>query len=278
MMWAAASLAPKWSNKPLLLVFPPILFHTAMNSAGGLLENIGRNMRQLFRSPVCWALVTLTGAIHLLTEWLGGPGQRPMLGWYFEFGLSREGIFGGAFWSLLTYGLLHGSWWHWGMNALFLLLIGSRIEFVAGPTVLVRALIFGVLGGALGHLLLAPDNGVAQVLVGLSGGCMALLLVFTTLSPESRMMPLPISARSLGLGLIVASLLLSLANFALSLPALSDLGKSLATHGLGDLFKMGHACHLGGALAGWLYGRWLLRQRISLERLRTARMRREASK
>jgi hypothetical protein len=22
---------------------------------------------------------------------------------------------------------------------------------------------------------------------------------------------------------------------------------------------MGHACHFGGGIAGWLYGRWLLR-------------------
>jgi hypothetical protein len=39
---------------------------------------------------------------------------------------------------------------------------------------------------------------------------------------------------------------------------------------------MGHACHFGGGMAGWLFGRWLLRPRISLERLRRDRERREA--
>jgi membrane associated rhomboid family serine protease len=37
---------------------------------------------------------------------------------------------------------------------------------------------------------------------------------------------------------------------------------------------MGHACHFGGALAGWLYGRWMLRQRVTLEKLRRDRARR----
>lgn len=249
-----------------------------MKSSGGPIENFNRNLRQLFCSPACWLLVVLTGGIHGIVESLGGPGLRPIMGFYLEFGLSRQGFLSGAVWSVFTYGFLHASWWHWGMNALFLLLIGSRIEFVAGPATLGRALIFGILGGAIGHLMLAPENGSAQVLVGLSGGCMALLLVLTTLSPESRMMPLPVSARSLGLGLIVASLLLSIMNLALSLKGFSDFGKTLAAHGFADLLKMGHACHLGGAIAGWLYGRWMLRPRITLDRLRTARIRREAGK
>jgi len=248
-----------------------------MRSTDGPFATLVRNLRQIFRSPACWAVVAVTGGIHFAIEWLGGPGQGRVSEWYLEFGLSRNGLLGGAIWSLLTYGLLHGSWWHWLMNAVFLLVIGSRIEFVAGRAVFGRAVIFGVLGGALAHLLFVPENGRALVLVGLSGGCMALLLVMTTLSPESRMMPLPVSPRSLGLGIIFASLLLTLMNLVLSLKEFSDLGKSFAAHGLGDLFKMGHACHLGGALAGWLYGHWLLRPRITLKRLHSARSRREAS-
>ncbi len=248
-----------------------------MRSTDGPFANLARNLRQIVRSPACWAVVAVTGGIHLAIEWLGGPGQARVSAWFLEFGLSRGGILGGAIWSLLTYGLLHGSWWHWLTNAIFLLFIGSRIEFVAGRAVFWRALLFGVLGGALAHLLLVPENGSTQVLIGLSGGCMALLLVMTTLSPESRMMPLPVSARSLGLGIIFASLLLTLMNLTLSLEEFSDLGKSFTARGWGDLFKMGHACHLGGALAGWLYGRWLLRPRITLKRLHSARSRREAS-
>jgi membrane associated rhomboid family serine protease len=50
----------------------------------------------------------------------------------------------------------------------------------------------------------------------------------------------------------------------------------MATHGMGTWFDLGHACHFGGGVAGWLYGRWLLRPRVSLERLRRDRERHEA--
>lgn len=92
------------------------------------------------------------------------------------------------------------------------------------------------------------------------------------------MMPLPVSGRSLGLGLIFASLLLSMLNLLLSTRQFAGISEVLTDYGLGGIFKMGHACHLGGAIAGWLYGRWLLRPRISLESLRSERMRREVGK
>jgi membrane associated rhomboid family serine protease len=42
------------------------------------------------------------------------------------------------------------------------------------------------------------------------------------------------------------------------------------------IFEIGHACHLGGGLAGWLMGLWILRPRITLEELQKERARREA--
>ena len=91
-----------------------------------------------------------------------------------------------------------------------------------------------------------------------------------------RMMPLPVSGRSLGLGVLIAELSLALINPALDLPGFSRLGNALVNHGMGSWFEMGHACHFGGGMAGWLYGRWLLRPRITLKRLRADRIRREA--
>jgi membrane associated rhomboid family serine protease len=137
-------------------------------------------------------------------------------------------------------------------------------------------LLLGVLGGGIGHLWLAPGGADAPLLVGLSGGCLGLLLLLVTLSPQSRMMPLPLSGRSLGLGVLSAELFLTLLNPSLGLPGLAGLGRSLVAHGMGGLFEMGHACHFGGGVAGWLFGRWLLRPRVSLTSLRRARERREA--
>jgi len=193
------------------------------------------------------------------------------------FGLSREGVLSGKIWQIFTYGFLHGGWWHAGLNALFVLLVGSRIEHMAGRAVLVKAVMLGVLGGGIGHLMLAPGGEHAPLLVGLSGGCIGLLLLLTTLSPQSRMMPLPVSGKSLGLGILFAELFLALVDPGLRLPGFEIFGKFLVSHGMGSWFELGHACHFGGGIGGWLLGRWLLRPRITLERLRRDRERREAS-
>ena len=248
-----------------------------MTSHGGPFSNAARNLRQLGSSPACWAWVALVLGIQLLVTVVGGQDLLPARAWFETFGLSRQDVFAGKIWQIFTYGFLHGGWLHVGLNSLFLLLIGSRIEHMTGRAVMVKATFFGVLGGGIGHLILAPSGSGAPLLVGLSGGCMALLLLLTTLSPQSRMMPIPISGKSLGLGILTTELLLALIDPGLGLPGISALGNWLASHGMGSGFQLGHACHFGGGLAGWLLGKWLLRPRITLKRLRRDRERREAS-
>lgn len=201
-------------------------------------------------------------------------GSNRSLNRLFEtIGLSREGFLSGKIWQIGSYGLLHGSFMHVALNSLFLILIGSRIEFVAGRAAMVKTTAFGVIGGGIAHLLLGSG-----LLVGLSGGCMALLLMLTTLSPQSRMMPFPVSGRSLGLGVLIAELFLTVISPGLGCPGLSALGRWLAANGMDSWFSLGHACHFGGGLVGWFCGRWLLRPRITLARLRRDRARREAGR
>ncbi len=240
-----------------------------MQTSGGLFENTGRNLAQLRRSPASWVLFWLVMAIHALVAIAGGVER--VGGLYENLGLSREGFLAGKVWQIISYGLLHGAWWHAGLNGLFVLLIGSRIEHAAGPIMLMKVVVAGVLGGGVFHLLLG--NGL---LVGLSGGCLAILLLLVTLSPQSRMFPLPVSGRNLGLGILLAELILTLMDPALGFPWMSVLGEKLVQHGQGAWFQMGHACHFGGGLAGWLCGRWILRPRVTLARLRRDRARREA--
>lgn len=240
-----------------------------MHSSGGSFSNAGRNFRQIFRSSVSWAWVGVILGLQAVVVIGGGAGVPD---WWFEtLGLSRDGFLSGKIWQLLTYGFLHGGWWHAGVNAVFVLVIGSRIEVMVGRPVMARVTVVGVLGGGVGHLLLG-----AGLLVGFSGACLALLLLLTTLSPESRMFPLGVSGKSLGLGILMAELLLAVINPALGIPGFSAVGGMLVDHGMGSWFQMGHACHLGGGLAGWIYGRWILRPRVTLERLRRERARREA--
>jgi len=218
-------------------------------------------------SLACCALVL---GIHLLAVWAGQ--TAPPGPWYETFGLSRAGFLSGKWWQLVSYGLLHGSWWHAGLNVLFVLAIGPRIEAILGSLGMVRTMLAGVLAGGLCHLLLGSG-----LLVGLSGGCVALLLLLTTLSPQSRMLPLPVSGKSLGLGIMAAEFLLALGDPALGIPVVSGAGRWLAAHGMGAWFHVGHACHFGGGLAGWLHGRWLLRSRVTLGQLRRDRARRDAA-
>jgi membrane associated rhomboid family serine protease len=240
-----------------------------MNSSGGLFSNAGRNLAQLRHSPVSWMLFGTAVGIQILVDAAGGVDVQAR--WYEILGLSRSGFLSGRVWQLLTHGLLHGAWWHAGLNAVFVLLIGSRIEFIAGRSMLIGVTLAGVLGGGIAHLMIGSG-----LLVGLSGGCIALLLCLTTLSPQSRMFPLPVSGRSLGLGILLAELMLALIDPGLGLPGFSSIGEAAAAHGMASWFQLGHACHFGGGLAGWLCGRWMLRPRVTLERLRRERARREA--
>ena len=243
-----------------------------MTSSGVPFSNAARNLRQLGSSPATWSFALGILAIELLVALAGGKDLEPAWSWYETFGLSRVDFLAGEIWQILTYGFLHGGWWHVGLNAVFILLIGSRIEYMVGRKAVVITILAGVIGGGIGHLVMASG-----LLVGISGGCMALMLLLTTLSPQSRMMPLPVSGRSLGLGIMLAALILALLDPALGVPGFSTLGKVLVDHGLGISFKMGHACHFGGGLAGWMVGRWILRPRVTLDRLRRDRERREAN-
>jgi len=243
-----------------------------MKSSAAPFSNAARNLRQLAHSPASWSFAILILTIQLIVTVAGGKDGQSAGTWFQVFGLSREGFLSGKVWQIVTYGFLHGGWWHAGLNAVFILLIGSRIEHMAGRSAVVKATIVGIIVGGVFHLMLASG-----LLVGISGGCMALLLLLTTLSPQSRMMPLPVSGRSLGLGIMAAELILALIDPALGIPGLSLPGRWLLDSGMRSWFQMGHACHFGGGLAGWLLGRWVLRPRTTLDRLRRDRLRREAS-
>lgn len=249
-----------------------------MSSFGDIGGGAGTFLRRTCRSKGTLSLLAAIIGIQWVVEFSGGPNQWPARHWFEELGLNRQGIASGRIWQLMTYGLLHGGWWHAALNSIWLLMIGSRVEEIAGRREMFKAVALGISGGGVFHVLLAPGGIDAPILVGLSGGCVALLLVLTTLSPESRMMPVPVSARSLGYGILTGALLLALIDPRLNLPILGGFGSALERMGLPKTFEMGHACHLGGGLAGWACGRWLLRSRVTLKQLRLARDRYEAKR
>ena len=240
-----------------------------MSAPGSPLANAGHNLRIALGSPATCLSAAVVMILHTLFSFFVPMADHAS--WYQNLGLERAAFLAGKIWQVVTYAFLHGGWWHAGLNALFVFLIGSRVEHIAGRAAMLRVVAAGILGGGVGHLLLG-----AGLLVGMSGACIALLLLLTTLSPQSRMMPLPVSGRSLGFGILLAALLLALVNPQLGAPGFSEIGRTMERQGLGSWFQIGHACHFGGGLAGWIYGRWILRPRVTLESLRRDRARREA--
>lgn len=220
------------------------------------------------------AAITLAGSIlliHLAVALAGGPNSVAAI--YEMLGLQRITLMGGAIWQCWTYALLHGNWLHVAANALAILLLGGKAEHILGARGLLRVVVFGVLAGGLAHVLLTPAAGNGQILVGISGAVLALLLFITTVSPGSRMWPIPVSGRSLGAGILIAEAVLVFIDPALGLPWLSAVGRWVVANIGPSCFDIAHGCHLGGGLAGWCYARWILRRRISLENLRRARVR-----
>lgn len=231
--------------------------------------------------PVRTARVALAAAGVLTAIWLavaatGGPGAVAPV--YQTCGLSRAGMAGGRVWQLVTHGLLHAGWLHLGVNVLMLVLIGGRVEHILGRRAAAGILLAGVVAGGLCHLLLVPGTSGAGILVGVSGGAMAWLLALVTLSPESRMLwPLRISGRNLGLGLLLGSAILALSHPGLGVPGLARLGVLAEQTQTGLATTVGHACHLGGGLAGWLVARRILRRpRVTRASLMRERARAEA--
>jgi len=196
-------------------------------------------------------------AIETVLTVLGGAEAIPEV--YQVLGLSRDGILKGWVWQIASHALIHGVWWHALLNVLILISTGARVERISNWKTAARVFAIGALAGGVAFLLL-PLRPPDMVLVGSSGGIFALLLWLTTTSPQSRMVLLPISAKNLGLGILLAS-----GGLAVAAPWLP----------VGNL-PVSNSCHFGGALAGWLIARRSMRSSVTLADLQKARARREA--
>ncbi|MDP0491019.1 MAG: rhomboid family intramembrane serine protease [Verrucomicrobiota bacterium JB023] len=207
-----------------------------------------------------------------LPFWLTGGNGGPLTQLYEVFGLSRQGfIREHRYWQLVTHSLLHGNFLHWMTNAWILYYFGGRIRHLFGEGQVARIAISSLIFGGIFHLLFQGKTP----LVGASGIAIGLFVALCTVSPESRMAPLPVSAKNLRNGFLIASLLLLMLRPELRIPGFHQFGQYLIDTGGSSLFQMGHACHLGGALAGWLSVRKYLRRPITLAQLQRERAKRE---
>jgi membrane associated rhomboid family serine protease len=179
--------------------------------------------------------------VHLLVFYPRYPFNevevRPRSEWAFmTFGLLFQGLMEGKLWQLFSHGFLHGFVLHLLINVSALLLMGCRVERIGGTRALLKVFTLGVLAGGLLQVMVKPEI----LLVGASGGVVAILLWLTTVDPHARAWPIPISAKNLGRGIL-----------------LSEAGFTIASLVMPDsaLMQVAHGCHLGGGLAGWWLGK-----------------------
>jgi membrane associated rhomboid family serine protease len=173
---------------------------------------------------------------------------------YYRGGLSWDGVRNGQIWQLFTHNWFHGTWLHLALNAALFYYAAARLSHVLGSLrILILFLICGMGAGLVHILSQAAFPGLpGQPLVGASGGVMGMLLGFFALSPESRMLLIPVSARNLAKGVLISSSLLFIMTPGLNLPFMADFGLWMEGACGESLFHIAHLVHFVGGLLGWV--------------------------
>jgi membrane associated rhomboid family serine protease len=162
-------------------------------------------------------------------------------------------------WQWLTYGLLHNEFWHLLGNCLILWWTGAIVEREHGPRALLAILASGTLFGALAWALTGLGGDRSGLLVGISAGVYALMLVALLDKLDHQItlllfffLPVTLKVRWL---LIVVSLFALLGWAFSEFPGRHDwLGWKAAWTD-----SIAHSAHLGGLIFGWLAWRTLNR-------------------
>jgi membrane associated rhomboid family serine protease len=137
--------------------------------------------------PVILAVLALLALVHAVRVYWLTPAQNEELLWLFAFDPIRyggilpaaalPGGFGAEIWTFVTYALLHASWIHLGVNAIWFLPFGTAVARRFGPS---RFLIFFAVcaaAGAIAHLISyggenAPVIGASAAISGTMAGAM----------------------------------------------------------------------------------------------------------
>jgi membrane associated rhomboid family serine protease len=186
--------------------------------------------------PVVKGLLISTGIIFLL-QLLGD--RSAWQGLTLMFGLNRGAVLSGELWRFFTYMFLHGSFWHIFINMLMLGVFGREMEELLGPRRFAGLyLVCGILAG-VGWVLIS--GGRPGFCIGASGAVFGIMGAFAAMFPARRItllvlfiFPVNMTARTMAIGMGVITLV------------------SL----MGDDGNIAHAAHLGGGVAGYLYGRY----------------------
>ena len=205
-----------------------------------------RNLRPA-REPIsvtAWVVGTLVAffILNLIQESAGAD----LLGW----AMLRESS--PMAWQWLTHGLLHDGFWHLLGNCLILWWTGAIVEREHGPRALLATLAAGTLFGAFAWALTGLGGDRSGLLVGISSGVYALMLValLDKLDHQITLLLfffLPVTLK-------VRWLLIAITLFTVLGWAFAELPGRHAWpqwHAAWD-DSIAHSAHLGGLVLGWL--------------------------
>lgn len=218
-------------------------YYRSPQAAGGMADWSGVN-----------TIIALTVAIWLVNFILAGNLFREVVSLPFslnDFLSLKANLFQKPWqaWQLLTYGFLHAGpslkapgatydIWHIVFNMLTLWFFGRPVEGVIGKAEFIRfycvAIVLAGLAWVVGENLIPQDQGTLPVLVGASGGVMAVVAVFIWYYPRETVLiygVLPVPAWALGI-LYLFSDLRGAGNYA---------------------SNVAHVAHLAGAAFGVVY-------------------------
>lgn len=181
------------------------------------------------------ALIAVNTVIFLIGFGLG-PAFRA---WSIQvFALTASGLMEGRWWQLITHAFLHGSLLHLLLNMVGLWFAGRIVERVLGTNRFLILYFVAAVSGGLAQIML---SGGGHPLIGASGAVCGVLLAFTTMFAETEIVallffviPIRMRAKYLGWGIVGTSVLFLVIGFE---P------------------WIGHAAHLGGSIAGYLFAR-----------------------
>ena len=168
-------------------------------------------------------------------------------------------------WRWITYGLLHQDWLHLLGNCLILWWTGAIVEREHGPRVLLAILAAGTLFGAFAWALTGLGGDRSGLLIGISSGVYALMLValLDKLDHEITLLLfffLPVTLK-------VRWLLIAITLFTVLGWAFAELpGRHVwpQWHAAWN-DSIAHSAHLGGLLFGWLAYRRLNQTNLSVQ-------------
>ena len=187
-------------------------------------------------SMVTWLLIVNTLAFilqHLVFDHASGSAVE----------LSKDNLFSGQVWRLLTYQFCHEHPGHFLGNMIGLFFVGRLLErFIGGKLTLAVYLLGGIAGG-FAHILFGYATGIHPSVIGASGAVFAVLAALIAFMPEQEMnlffLPFRFKLKYIGW--------FALAFNAIGL-ALSFTGKS----------GVSYSAHLGGMALGWYFVRTIL--------------------